>query len=448
MKNRNYSDKPERRFNKSNENRSGSDKPKKFDDKGGYRKDRSDDKKKFFGKSGNDDFKNKRFKSERPGGKDTSDSRDGFKSERPKRDFGKKDEFRSERTERFKSDRADKFQSDRPKKSFDRKDDFKPRRSRTDENSENERPVSRFKSNRSFNDKFKSDRYNENKPQRKRIDKSESRKPEPPDYRFEQKDNNYKRGKPQKAALNTRIKKLDADPNEIRLNRFIAGAGICSRREADKLIVEGSVKVNGKVVTELGTKIKKTDSVKLNDKVLKSEKPVYVLLNKPKDFITTLEDPEDRKTVMQLVASACDERIYPVGRLDRNTTGLLLLTNDGDLADKLSHPSSNIKKLYQVDLDKPITQEDLEKIADGVELEDGKAEVDKIEVVTPDAKSLGIELHLGKNRIVRRIFESLGYDVVKLDRVMYAGLTKKDLPRGRWRYLTEREVVRLKHFNK
>lgn len=237
------------------------------------------------------------------------------------------------------------------------------------------------------------------------------------------------------------------DPELIRLNRYIANAGVCSRREADKLIAAGEITVNGKVITELGHKVHKGDSVKYNNKLLKREKMVYVLLNKPKDFITTTNDPEDRRTVMQLVANACDERIYPVGRLDRNTTGLILLTNDGDLAKKLSHPSHKVKKLYQVDLDKPVTDEDFLKIQAGVTLEDGVATVDELAFVSPDNKSLGIEIHIGRNRIVRRIFESLGYEVVKLDRVMYAGLTKLDLPRGNWRYLTEKEVVKLKFKN-
>lgn len=231
----------------------------------------------------------------------------------------------------------------------------------------------------------------------------------------------------------------------IRLNRYIANAGICSRREADNLIVQGDITVNDKVITSLGHKVKKSDSVKYKGKVLRREKAVYVLLNKPKGYITTTQDPNDRKTVMNLVTNACDERIYPVGRLDRNTTGLLLLTNDGDLTKKLSHPSHKVKKLYQVDLDKAVPDEDFLKIQAGITLEDGVAEVDELAFVTPDNKSLGIEIHIGRNRIVRRIFESLGYEVVKLDRVMYAGLTKLDLPRGHWRYLTEQEVIKLKY---
>lgn len=239
-----------------------------------------------------------------------------------------------------------------------------------------------------------------------------------------------------------------AKPGEehlIRLNKYIANSGICSRREADNLIEKGDITVNGQVITALGYKVNRGDSVKYKNKVLKREKMVYVLLNKPKDFITTTHDPEDRKTVMNLVASACEERIYPVGRLDRNTTGLILLTNDGDLTKKLSHPSYMVKKLYQVDLDKPVSDEDFLKIQAGITLEDGVAEVDELAFVTPDNTSLGIEIHIGRNRIVRRIFESLGYQVLKLDRVMYAGLTKLDLPRGRWRYLTEKEVIRLKY---
>ncbi len=231
----------------------------------------------------------------------------------------------------------------------------------------------------------------------------------------------------------------------IRLNKYIANAGVCSRREADKLIQNGEIKVNGKVIEELGYQVKKTDKVTYKGKKLNPEKLVYVLLNKPKNFITTTEDPQERRTVMHLVAKACSERIYPVGRLDRNTTGLLLLTNDGELAKKLSHPSYGVQKLYQVDLDKPITDKDFLSIQQGVMLEDGLAKVDEIGLVNETRKSLGVQIHIGRNRIVRRIFEHLGYQVVRLDRVMYAGLTKKDLPRGTWRFLDEKEVVKLKY---
>jgi 23S rRNA pseudouridine2605 synthase len=237
------------------------------------------------------------------------------------------------------------------------------------------------------------------------------------------------------------------DDGLIRLNRYIANAGICSRRKADELIAAGVVSVNGEVVSELGAKVDPVkDLVRYNGEALKREKMVYVLLNKPKDYITTTDDPQERRTVMHLVDKASKERIYPVGRLDRNTTGLLLMTNDGDLADKLSHPRNSVTKLYLVELNKALTQGDLNKIGFGLELEDGLIKPDSISYVTGGTKKeIGIQIHSGKNRIVRRIFESLGYDVVKLDRSVYANLTKKDLPRGRWRYLDEKEVIQLKH---
>ena len=236
------------------------------------------------------------------------------------------------------------------------------------------------------------------------------------------------------------------DPNEpIRLNKFLANAGVCSRREADEFITAGVVSVNGEVVTELGTKIKRGDEVKFHDQTVSIERKIYVLLNKPKDTVTTSDDPQARRTVMDLVKGACDERIYPVGRLDRNTTGVLLLTNDGDLASKLTHPSFKKKKIYHVWLDKNVSIEDMEKIANGLELEDGEIHADAISYASEDDKSqVGIEIHSGRNRIVRRIFESLGYHVVKLDRVYFAGLTKKNLGRGKWRYLNEREVNALR----
>ncbi|WP_018343347.1 pseudouridine synthase [Cytophaga aurantiaca] len=244
------------------------------------------------------------------------------------------------------------------------------------------------------------------------------------------------------------VKVSAPDSYDIRLNKYIANSGICSRREADQLIAEGTIKVNGVVVTELGYKVKPEDSVKYNNKVLKPEKFAYVLLNKPKDFITTMDDENERKTVMQLVANATNERIYPVGRLDRNTTGLLLFTNDGELAQKLTHPSNKVKKIYEVELDKPLTAEDFDKIADGkIHLFDGPVKVDEIAIISPSKKVIGIEIHEGRNRIVRRIFESLGYDVQKLDRVMYAGLTKKNVSRGSWRYLTATEVNKIKYLD-
>ena len=234
----------------------------------------------------------------------------------------------------------------------------------------------------------------------------------------------------------------DIDPNEeIRLNKYMANAGLCSRREADEFITQGKVKVNGEVVTELGTKIKRNDVVECDEKVVTPERKCYVLLNKPKDCVTTSSDPKGRVTVLDIVKNACRERIYPVGRLDRNTTGVLLLTNDGDLASKLTHPKFVKKKIYHVWTDKDIAEEDMQRIADGIELEDGEIHADAISYVNDtDRNQAGIEIHSGRNRIVRRIFESLGYKVVKLDRVYFAGLTKKNLPRGRWRYLTQEEV--------
>ena len=251
-----------------------------------------------------------------------------------------------------------------------------------------------------------------------------------------------------KYSMKKRIeyKEENIDPNEpIRLNKFLANAGICSRREADEFIQAGVVSVNGEVVTELGTKIKRTDEIKFHDQPVNLEKKVYVLLNKPKDCVTTSDDPQQRKTVMDLVKNVCPERIYPVGRLDRNTTGVLLLTNDGDLASKLTHPKFLKKKVYHVYLDKNVTAHDLQQIADGIELEDGEVHADAIEYASDTDKSqVGIEIHSGKNRIVRRIFEHLGYRVVKLDRVQFAGLTKKNLRRGDWRFLTEKEVEMLR----
>ena len=242
------------------------------------------------------------------------------------------------------------------------------------------------------------------------------------------------------------FKNMNSDPDSTRLNRYIAQAGICSRREADQLIEAGLVSVNGEVITEMGFKVKTGDKVKYNNENLRAEPMVYVLLNKPKDFITTLDDPQGRRTVMELVSAVGNERIYPVGRLDRNTTGLLLMTNDGALAEKLTHPSFKIEKIYEVGLDKPITKSDFAAIEAGPELDDGHAVVDDLQYTSADKKMLGIKIHIGRNRIVRRMFEHFGYTVTKLDRVVYAGLTKKNLSRGQWRYLTEKEVIQLRHF--
>lgn len=231
---------------------------------------------------------------------------------------------------------------------------------------------------------------------------------------------------------------------EIRLNRFIAQSGVCSRREADDFILAGVVTVNGQVVTELGTKVLPTDDVRFNDQRLQGEKRVYLVLNKPKGYVTSLDDPHAGKTVMELVKGACAERIYPVGRLDKNSLGLLLFTNDGDLTKQLTHPSYRKKKIYQVTLDKPLMRADMDRIAEGITLEDGEIHADEISYVKENKQEVGIEIHSGRNRIVRRIFEFLGYTVTKLDRVYYAGLTKKNLKRGAWRFLTHEEVERLK----
>ncbi len=251
--------------------------------------------------------------------------------------------------------------------------------------------------------------------------------------------------KPYKSRSENKNAENDQSKEGIRLNRFIANAGVCSRREADELIKNGQITVNGKVVTEMGTIVSMRDNVKYKGKRLNAERKVYLLLNKPKDYVTTVSDPHARHTVMELIRGACDERIYPVGRLDRNTTGLLLFTNDGDLAKKLTHPKHLTKKIYHVFLDKPVTKEHIEQIAEGIKLDDGLIAADAISYVdNADKKQVGIEIHSGRNRIVRRIFEHLGYRVIKLDRVFFAGLTKKGIPRGKWRMLNSREISKLK----
>ena len=266
---------------------------------------------------------------------------------------------------------------------------------------------------------YGNNRYNQNRPQQRRNNKNFNSRPQRIEYELP-----------------------EVDPNEpIRLNKFMANAGICSRREADEYIQAGEVMVNGVQVTELGTKITRNDTVTFRGKVVTLERKIYVLLNKPKDCVTTSDDPQGRLTVMDIVRNACTERIYPVGRLDRNTTGVLLLTNDGDLASKLTHPKFIKKKIYHVWLDRDVNEEDMQRIADGVELEDGPIQPDAVSYANDtDKNQVGIEIHSGRNRIVRRIFEALGYRVVKLDRVYFAGLTKKNLQRGRWRYLTQQEV--------
>ena len=338
----------------------------------------------------------------------------------------------------------------------------RPYRSRTNFNREgSERPYrsSSYNGNGGYGDRPQRPRFNsedgEQRPYRSRVNYSREEgystdRPQRP--RASQQPYNARPKRPRTANYNPNAKysmkkqieykDILTDPNEpIRLNKFLANAGVCSRREADEFISAGVVSVNGEIVTELGTKIKRTDEVKFHDEPVNVERKVYVLLNKPKDCVTTSDDPQERKTVMHCVKDACKERIYPVGRLDRNTTGVLLLTNDGDLASKLTHPKFLKKKIYHVYCDKNVTKADLDQIAAGITLDDGEIHADAISYASDtDKKQVGIEIHSGKNRIVRRIFESLGYKVVKLDRVYFAGLTKKGLKRGDWRYLTEQEV--------
>lgn len=348
-----------------------------------------------------------------------------------KRSYGRRDDDREERGARKSFGRDDhgfkkKFDDEKPaRRGFSRRND--------DDERGDKKPFSR----RTFNRDEREERgakktFGDKKSFGKRFDRDEERPTRGGrrGYRRE-KDPEFDRPKA---------------TGEIRLNKYLADSGICSRREADDLILAGAVTVNGEVVTELGTKVKTTDKVVYGGQTLNREKLRYVLLNKPKGVITTSDDPYERHTVMDLVEGACQERIYPVGRLDRNTIGLLLLTNDGDLAKTLTHPSHNVKKLYHVTLNKPLTASDFEKIEKGLMLEDGPIEVDKIDYVAddPTMREVGVEIHSGRNHIVRRIFESLGYEVVKLDRVMLAGLTKQNLPRGHWRFLTSAEISMLK----
>ena len=309
----------------------------------------------------------------------------------------------------------------------------------------------RFNNNRegyqprtSYGQRSNSNYDGEQRPYRPRYNSNDNRQGgfRPNNGGYRQRSNDYNPNAKYSMKKQIEYKEVLTDPNEpIRLNKFLANAGICSRREADEFIEAGVVSVNGEVVTELGTKIKRTDEVKFHDQTINIERKVYVLLNKPKDCVTTSDDPQERKTVMDFVKDACKERIYPVGRLDRNTTGVLLLTNDGDLASKLTHPKYLKKKIYHVYCDKNVTRADLDQILAGITLDDGDIHADAISYASDTDKSqVGIEIHSGKNRIVRRIFESLGYKVIKLDRVYFAGLTKKGLRRGDWRYLTEQEV--------
>ena len=333
---------------------------------------------------------------------------------------------RYERTERFeRSERGDRYErNDRTERS--ERGGFKPKsegyRAKSARPATSSKPAFRGEGKPAYKSEGKPAYKSEGKGGAKRSFSSKR----------DEKPRNYPKYNPNKVT------------GEVRLNRFISQSGVCSRREADDFILAGVVTVNGQVVTELGTKILPTDEVRFNDERLQGEKNVYLVLNKPKGYVTSLDDPYADKTVMDLVKNACTERVYPVGRLDKNSVGLLLITNDGDITRQLTHPSCHKKKIYQVTLDKPLTRADMDTLTEGVTLEDGDIFADEIAYASEDKRSVGVEIHSGRNRIVRRMFEHLGYTVQKLDRVYYAGLTKKNLKRGAWRFLTKEEVMRLK----
>jgi 23S rRNA pseudouridine2605 synthase len=352
-----------------------------------------------------------------------SDSREGFASDR-KRPPGK-----GTGESRFKK-LSDKGGEEKGK-SFGRKD-------------QTEKRDNRGSSDKKFENRSRGKSFGRNDRTDKSSRRRDSDKDEAPFFkkamdRYSQKSSEAESRKEEPGSA-------PAQTDKIRLNRYIANSGVCSRREADELITMGVISVNGKTVTELGYKVNPGDEVRYENKILKAEKPVYILMNKPKGYLTTTDDPQERNTVMHIVGGAVKERIYPVGRLDRNTTGLLLLTNDGDLADKLMHPSYDVKKIYKVELDRPLTKGDFQSITEGIRLEEGTAKVDDLAIISEDNKTVGVEIHIGWNRVVRRIFEALGYEVTRLDRSVYAGLDKKNLGRGEWRFLTKEEVVRLKHY--
>ena len=427
------------------EERSFGDKPRgerRFDDDRGDRR---------FGDRKFGDRPRRRFDDEERG--------EGRRDERPRRRFD--DDERPRR--RFNDDkpRERRFRDDdRPRRKFDdeerprrRFDDDKPRERRFHDD---ERPRRRFddeeRPRRRFDDDRPRRRFEDDKRPRRRFDDDRPRGgnrrfEDRPRRRFEDEEE-PRRGRKGYVREKDPLYDRPKATGEIRLNKYLADCGICSRREADDLIKAGCVEVNGEVITTMGYKVKTDDKVVYGGQTLNREKLRYILLNKPKGYITTSDDPYERDTVMELVKDACPERIFPVGRLDKQTTGLLLFTNDGDLAKKLTHPSSEVPKLYHVILDKPLTKNDMLRISEGIELDDGPIAADTIAYDQDDdsKKSIGIELHSGRNRIVRRIFEHLGYEVIKLDRVMFAGLDKYKLPRGEWRFLTDLEVVNLKKF--
>ena len=423
---RKFGDRPRRRFDDDERPRrrfDDEDKPRRrFDDDERPRRKFDDDKPRR--RFNDDERPRRRFDDDKPRGERRFD-------DRPRRRFD--DDERPRR--RFDDDkpRGERRFEDRPRRRFD--DDDRPRSRRFDDDRPRER---RFRDDdrprRRFDDERPRRRYDDDKPRRSR--------------RFEDHDEEEAPKRGRKGYVREKDPMYDrpAATGEIRLNKYLADCGVCSRREADDLIKAGCVTVNGEVITTMGYKVKTNDKVMYGGQTLNREKLRYILLNKPKGFITTADDPEGRETVMELVRDACPERIFPVGRLDKATTGLLLMTNDGDLAKKLTHPSSEVSKLYHVVLNKPLTRNDMLRISEGIELDDGFISADEIAYDADDEskKSIGIQLHSGRNRIVRRIFEHLGYDIIKLDRVMFAGLDKYKLPRGEWRFLTDKEVAMLK----
>ena len=436
------------------------------------RDNRRDDRKPFR-RHDDDRDDNRRSSDRRPSSRFGSDRFDRDNRGGDRKPFRRRDDDRNDNRENRDRRPSSRFGSDR----FDRdnrRDDRKPFRRRDDDRDDNHENRDRRPSSRFGSDRFDRDnRGGDRKPFRKSDDDRDNQRDDRRPFRRRDDDRNDNREYRDREPRKGRSAVLDSDimreivqkrretgrssnkqkvlslawseeRGPIRLNKYISNSGICSRREADQLIIAGAVTVNGVITTELGTKVMPTDEVRYEDKVLQREKPVYLLLNKPKDYITTTEDDRDRNNVMVLVEGACPERIYPVGRLDRNSTGLLLFTNDGEMAKKLTHPRYGIKKIYQVELDRNMSLVDFETLAGGVELSDGFIQPDEIAFVDGEKNILGITLHSGKNRVVRRMFDHLGYEVEKLDRVYYAGLTKKDLPRGEWRFLKQEEINILK----
>jgi 23S rRNA pseudouridine2605 synthase len=448
------SDRPFKRKTFGDDKKDGDRKPWSSDKKEGDSTDRPYKKRTFGEEKGTDrPYKKKTFGDDKKDGERrpwSSDKKDGDSTDRPykKRTFG--EDKGTDRPYKKKTYGDDKKDGERKPWSSDKKDGNStdhPYKKRTfGEDKGSDRP---YKKKTYGDDKKDGERkpWSSDKKEGGSVDRPYKKRT----FGTDNDDKSaYEKYTPKKfgerSSSKTKIDKRDDDQDGIRLNKYISNAGICSRREADVLIENGAVTVNGKIVTELGTKVSRTDVIKYGGETLKSEKNVYLVLNKPKDYITTLDDPQNRKTVLALIGDACKERIYPVGRLDRDTTGLLLFTNDGELTKKLTHPKYGVKKIYHIILDRPLAKADFEKIYNGITLEDGPIEVDEIAYIAADAnkRELGVELHSGRNRIVRRIFEHLEYNIVKLDRVYFAGITKKDLPRGRWRFLSQMEINMLK----